>query len=212
MNTSEDKVSQRALIIVDVQNDFLPGGSLAVSNGDEIIPVINQLYDKFEHIIITQDWHPAGHMSFASTYAGKKPFEVIEVSYGAQVLWPDHCVQGSHGAEISTALKTDKAQLIIRKGYHDYVDSYSAFEEADHQTQTGLTGYLKERNIHTLYVVGLATDFCVAWTAMDGVKHGFDVSVIEDATRGIDLDGSLEKAWAAMLAKGVKRIHSTDML
>jgi len=203
--------SQRALIIVDMQYDFLPGGALAVQDSDVIIPFINSLYDKFDNIIVTQDWHPAGHISFASSHEGKKPLDVIETSYGPQVLWPDHCVQGSSGAEISKQVKTDKAQLVIRKGYNIELDSYSAFEEADHSTPTGLAGYLHERGISELYVVGVATDFCVGWTAMDAVKKGFSVSVIEDATKGIDLEGSLADAWDKMQAAGVKRVNSADI-
>lgn len=203
---------QSALLIVDMQYDFLPGGALAVEKGDEIIPVINALYEKFDNVILTQDWHPLKHISFASTHDNKKPFEEMEVSYGKQVLWPDHCVQGSHGASLSLQLQTEKAQLIIRKGFHPNIDSYSAFEEADRKTSTGLAGYLKERGIKSLFVVGLATDYCVAWTAMHGIKYGFEVSVVEDATKGIDLDGSLAKAWSAMSTLGIKRITSADIV
>ena len=201
-----------ALIVVDVQNCFLEGGTLAVKGGNEVVPVINKLSTVFDNIVVTQDWHTAGHASFASTYSGKKPFETTKLTYGTQVLWPDHCVQGTDDAAVSKDLKLPTAQLIIRKGFHKDMDSYSAFEEADHKTATGLAGYLKARGIKTVYVTGLATDFCVAWTAMDARKAGFAASVIEDATRGIDLNGSLAAAWKQMAAKGVKRIQSTDIL
>jgi nicotinamidase/pyrazinamidase len=200
-----------ALIVVDVQNCFLEGGTLAVKGGTEVVPVINQLAPAFENIVVTQDWHTAGHASFASTYAGKNPFETTKLKYGTQVLWPDHCVQGTDDANVSKDLKLPTAQLIIRKGFHKEMDSYSAFEEADHKTATGLAGYLKARGIKTVFITGLATDFCVAWTAMDARKLGFEVYVVEDATRGIDLNGSLAAAWKSMTAKGVKRIQSTDI-
>jgi nicotinamidase/pyrazinamidase len=205
------KPGNAALIVVDVQNCFLEGGTLAVKGGTEVVPVINQLAPLFENIVVTQDWHTAGHASFASSYAGKKPFETTKLSYGSQVLWPDHCVQGTDDANVSKDLKLPTAQLIIRKGFHKEMDSYSAFEEADHKTATGLAGYLKARGIKTVFVTGLATDFCVAWTAMDARKLGFEVYVVEDATRGIDLNGSLAAAWKAMAAKGVKRIQSGDI-
>ncbi|MEJ8845088.1 bifunctional nicotinamidase/pyrazinamidase [Variovorax rhizosphaerae] len=200
-----------ALIVVDVQNCFLDGGTLAVKGGNEVIPVINKLAPAFENIVVTQDWHTAGHASFASTHSGKKPFETTQLKYGTQVLWPDHCVLGTDDAGLAKDLVVPTAQLIIRKGFHKDMDSYSAFEEADHKTATGLAGYLKARRIKTVFITGLATDFCVAWTAMDARKAGFEVYVIEDATRGIDLNGSLAKAWKDMTAKGVKRIQSTDI-
>jgi len=200
-----------ALIVVDVQNCFLDGGTLAVKGGNEVIPVINKLAPAFENIVVTQDWHTAGHASFASAHDGKKPFESTKLSYGQQVLWPDHCVQGTPDAELGKDLKLPTAQLIIRKGFHKEMDSYSAFQEADHKTVTGLAGYLKARGIKTVFVTGLATDFCVAWTAMDARKAGFDVYVVEDATRAIDLNGSLAAAWKQMAAKGVKRIQSGDI-
>ena len=200
------------LVVVDVQYDFLPGGNLAVSGGDEIVPLINALAKKFTNVVLTQDWHPADHVSFASQHAGKAPFETIELDYGPQVLWPDHCVWNSHGAEISHDLDIAHAQLIIRKGYARSIDSYSGFQEADRETLTGLAGYLNERDLGRLFVVGLATDFCVAWTAMDGAAGGFDVTVIEDATRAIDSNGSLAKAWADMEAAGVERIQSRQIL
>jgi nicotinamidase/pyrazinamidase len=200
-----------ALIVVDVQNCFVTGGTLPVAQGEEVVPVINKLSSAFANIIVTQDWHTAGHASFASSYGGKKPFETTTLSYGNQVLWPDHCVQGTEDAALHKDLKLPTAQLIIRKGFNQGVDSYSAFEEADRKTVTGLAGYLKARGIKTLYITGLATDFCVAWTAMDARKAGFEVYVVEDATRGIDLNGSLAAAWKQMAAKGVKRIQSADV-
>jgi len=200
-----------ALIVVDVQNCFVTGGTLPVAKGEEVVPVINKLAKAFDNIVLTQDWHTAGHASFASTYAGKKPFETTKLSYGTQVLWPDHCVQGTQDAALHKDLDVPKAQIIVRKGFHQHVDSYSAFEEADRKTPTGLAGYLKQRGIKRVFVTGLATDFCVAWTAMDARKLGFETYVIEDATRGIDLNGSLATAWKQMTAKGVKRIQSTDI-
>jgi nicotinamidase/pyrazinamidase len=203
--------ARSALIVVDVQNCFVPGGTLPVTKGDEVVPVINRLATAFGNIIVTQDWHTPGHASFASSYAGKKPFETTRLTYGQQVLWPDHCVQGTEDAALHKDLKLPTAQLIIRKGYNKGVDSYSAFEEADRKTVTGLAGYLKARGIKTLYVTGLATDFCVAWTAMDARKAGFEVAVIEDACRAIDLNGSLAAAWKQMAAQGVKRLQSADI-
>ena len=201
-----------ALVVVDVQNCFVTGGTLPVKGGEEVVPVINKLAEKFENVIVTQDWHTPGHTSFASSHPGKKPFETIKLAYGTQVLWPDHCVQGTEDAALHKDLKLPTAQLIIRKGFHKEVDSYSAFEEADRKTLTGLAGYLKARGIKSVYVTGLATDFCVAWTAMDARKAGFEVAVIEDATRAIDLNGSLAAAWKDMAAKGVKRMQSKDIL
>jgi nicotinamidase/pyrazinamidase len=201
-----------ALVVVDVQNCFVPGGTLPVGKGDEVVPVINKLGKAFENVVMTQDWHTPGHASFASSYPGKKPFEMTKLSYGQQVLWPDHCVQGTADADLHKDLKIAHAQLIVRKGYHKNMDSYSAFEEADHKSATGLSGYLKQRGIKTVYITGLATDFCVAWTAMDARKLGFETYVIEDATRAIDLNGSLAAAWKQMAAKGVKRIQSGAIL
>jgi nicotinamidase/pyrazinamidase len=203
--------AKAALIVVDVQNCFIDGGTLPVKGGAEVVPVINKLSAAFENIVVTQDWHTAGHASFASAHGGKKPFETTKLAYGNQVLWPDHCVQGSDDAALHKDLKLPTAQLIIRKGFNKHVDSYSAFEEADRKTATGLAGYLKARGITTVYVTGLATDFCVAWTAMDARKLGFTTYVIEDATRAIDLNGSLAAAWKQMTAKGVKRIQSADI-
>jgi nicotinamidase/pyrazinamidase len=200
-----------ALLVVDVQNCFLPGGSLAVKDGGQVIPVVNRIAGAFQNVILTQDWHTPHHISFASSHPGKKPFEVIRLPYGDQVLWPDHCVQGTESAEISKDLKIPRAQLIIRKGFHHEVDSYSAFLEADKKTYTGLTGYLKERGISKLFITGLATDFCVAWSAVDARRAGLDVYVVEDACRGIDTQGSMAKAWADMEKAGVKRIQSGDL-
>jgi nicotinamidase/pyrazinamidase len=200
------------LVVVDMQYDFLPGGSLAVSGGDEIVPVINTLASKFTNVVFTQDWHPADHISFASQHYGKAPFETVDLPYGSQVLWPDHCVWDTHGAELSAELDVPHGQLIIRKGYNRLIDSYSGFQEADRETLTGLAGYLNERDVDRLYVVGLATDYCVGWTAIDGAAAGFDVSVIEDATRAIDNGGSLAKAWADMAQAGVARVMSKDIL
>jgi nicotinamidase/pyrazinamidase len=200
------------LVVVDMQYDFLPGGSLAVDDGDEIVPLINTLAKRFTNVIFTQDWHPADHISFASQHEGKAPFETVELPYGTQVLWPDHCMWNTHGAELSADLDIPHGQLIIRKGYSRLIDSYSGFQEADRETLTGLAGYLNERDVGRLYVVGLATDFCVGWTAIDGAAAGFDVSVIEDATRAIDNAGSLAKAWADMEEAGVERVMSKDIL
>jgi nicotinamidase/pyrazinamidase len=192
------------LVVVDVQNDFMPGGALAVPKGDEVVPVINRLAARFENVLLTQDWHPRGHASFASSHPGKKAFETIELPYGRQVLWPDHCVQGTAGAAFHPDLDVTRAQLIIRKGHHRDIDSYSGFLEADRKTSTGLAGYLRERGIRELYICGLATDFCVAWTAIDARAAGFDSALIEDASRAIDLDGSLVRARADMHAAGVR--------
>ena len=199
------------LLVIDVQNCFVPGGTLPVKEGDVIVPLINRLAKGFQHVVLTQDWHTPGHASFASTYSGKKPFETISLAYGTQVLWPDHCIQGTPDAELVRDLKIPHAELIIRKGYRKPIDSYSAFYEADGKTPTGLVGYLRERALKQVFLVGLATDFCVAWSAMDARKAGFAAYVIEDATRGIDADGSLAKAWKDMLGAGVKRIQSADL-
>lgn len=207
-----DTGAAAALIVVDVQNCFVPGGTLPVKQGDEVVPVINRLGQAFQNVVLTQDWHTPGHASFASSHPGKKIFDAMRLAYGQQVLWPDHCVQGTEDAALHKDLKLPHAQLIIRKGYNKGVDSYSAFEEADRKTSTGLAGYLKQRGIKTVFVTGLATDFCVAWTAMDARKAGFTTYVIEDATRAIDLNGSLDAAWKQMAAKGVKRIQSADIL
>jgi len=199
------------LVVVDVQNDFMPGGALAVAKGDEVVPVINRLAQRFENMVLTQDWHPRDHASFASTHRGKKPFEMIDLPYGKQVLWPDHCVQGTSGAALHSDLDATKAQLVIRKGFHRDIDSYSGFVEADRKTSTGLAGYLKERGIKTLFVCGLATDFCVGWTALDARAAGFDTTVVDDASRAIDLEGSLARTWADLAAAGVKRTSSARL-
>jgi nicotinamidase/pyrazinamidase len=200
-----------ALIVVDVQNCFLPGGSLAVKDSDKVVPVINKIAKSFENVVMTQDWHTAHHVSFASSHEGKKPFEMIKLAYGNQVLWPDHCVQGTEGAAIAKDINIPQAELIIRKGFHNDVDSYSAFLEADKETKTGLASYLKERRIDTVFITGLATDFCVAWTAIDARHAGLNVYVVDDACRGIDINGSIAKAWDDMTAAGVKKIVSSDI-
>jgi nicotinamidase/pyrazinamidase len=202
----------KALLIVDVQNDFCPGGALAVPGGDEIVPVINKLVYKFDAIIQTQDWHPAGHSSFASSHEGKDPYDTIEVDYGTQVLWPDHCVQGSKGADFHPDLNIKKTQVIIRKGFRPEIDSYSTFFENDQKTTTGLAGYLKQRGITDLYTVGLATDFCVKWSVLDGIDEGFTMHIVEDAVKGINLDGSVQQAWKEMKEKGVKITSSEKIL
>lgn len=208
---SIDIAANDVLVVVDVQYDFLPGGSLAVTDGDAIIPLVNALARRFSHVVLTQDWHPGDHVSFASQHPGKAPFETIELPYGTQVLWPDHCVWATRGAQLSEDLDIPHAQLIIRKGYNRLIDSYSGFQEADRETLTGLGGYLGERDVGRLYVVGLATDFCVGWTAIDAAAGGFDVTVIEDATRAIDTNGSLARAWADMAAAGVERVMSQEI-
>jgi len=200
-----------ALLVIDVQNCFVPGGSLAVKGGDEIVPLINTIAKAFPNVVLTQDWHTRDHVSFASQHEGKKPFETIKLNYGTQVLWPDHCVQGTEGASLVKGLDIPQAQLIIRKGFHRSVDSYSAFLEADRKTQTGLAGYLRDRKINRVFLCGLATDYCVAWSALDARKFGFQAAVIEDASRGIDLNGSLAAAWKDMEKTGVKRLKSSDI-
>jgi nicotinamidase/pyrazinamidase len=194
-----------------VQNDFMPGGALAVPKGDEVVPVINRLAAGFANVVLTQDWHPREHVSFASSHPGRKPFETTRLAYGDQVLWPAHCVQGTRGAELHAGLQIPQAQLVIRKGHHREIDSYSAFMEADRKTATGLAGYLRERGLQQLFLCGLATDFCVAWTALDARAAGFDVSVIEDACRAIDLQGSLASAWKQMQQAGVRRTSSAEL-
>ena len=198
--------AQAVLIVVDVQNGFMPGGGLPVARGDEVVPIINALSQQFANVVLTQDWHPAGHASFASSHTGKQPYEVMQMPYGPQVLWPDHCVQGTQDAALHKDLHIPHAQLIVRKGFHAGVDSYSAFQEADRKTSTGLAAYLKARNLSEVHVCGLATDFCVAWTALDARSAGFEVSVHEAACRAIDLNGSLQAAWEQMRAAGVQRV------
>jgi nicotinamidase/pyrazinamidase len=191
------------LIIVDVQNDFCPGGALAVPHGDQIVPAVNRLAAEFAHVVLTQDWHPRGHTSFASSHAGKTPFDTIDVSYGQQILWPDHCVQGTRGAALHPDLDVPHAELVLRKGFRTAIDSYSAFFENDRRTPTGLVGYLKERRFERITLCGLATDFCVFYSAIDGHQTGFEVTVATDACRGIDMDGSLSQAMRSMNEAGV---------
>ena len=194
----------QALIVIDVQNDFCPGGALAVAEGDRIVPGINALMRAFGAVILTQDWHPAGHSSFASSHTGKTPFETAEMAYGTQVLWPDHCVQGTQGAAFHDGLDTDRADMVLRKGYNRKIDSYSAFFENDRKTPTGLHGYLQTRGIRELTMVGLATDFCVHFSAMDAASLGYSVSVRRDLCRAIDMDGSLDAAISGMALAGIK--------
>jgi nicotinamidase/pyrazinamidase len=200
-----------ALLAIDLQYDFMPGGTLAVPDGDAVVPVVNRLGRRFANVVLTQDWHPPRHASFASSHAGRKPFDTMRLAYGEQVLWPDHCVQGTSGAALHEDLDLPQAQLVIRKGYHPGVDSYSAFREADRTTQTGLAGYLRERGITQIYACGLATDFCVAWSALDAAQAGFTVHVVEEACRAIDLGGSLAKAWSDMRTAGIERISAAAL-
>ena len=202
------RVDDAALVVVDVQNDFCPGGALEVPDGDAVVPAINRIAPRFAARILTQDWHPPGHRSFASSHPGRAPFETAELAYGEQVLWPDHCVQGTDGAAFHPDLATDGADLVLRKGFRPGIDSYSAFQENDRRTSTGLAGYLRGRGVSRLVFVGLATDFCVAWSAIDGAREGFEVAVVEDACRAIDLDGSLAAAWKEMAAAGVARVRT----
>lgn len=197
-------MSREALIVIDMQNDFCPGGALAVSEGDAIVPLVNALIEVFPHVILTQDWHPAGHKSFASSHPGKAPFESVTMPYGEQTLWPDHCVIGTEGAAFHPALRWDKAELVVRKGFRPRIDSYSAFFENDRATPTGLGGTLRERGLDKLTLVGLATDYCVAYSALDARRLGFSVTVKLDACRGIDLNGSVEKMIGEMRGAGVK--------
>lgn len=199
------------LLVVDVQNDFCPGGALAVPNGDEIVPLINRIAQGFNHVLMTQDWHPPGHRSFASSHPGKQPFETVALPYGRQVLWPDHCVQGSAGAAFHRDLALTKAELVIRKGFNREIDSYSAFFENDRRTPTGLTGYLRTRGFERVFLAGLATDFCVGFSALDAAKEGFEALVVEDACRAIDLDGSLAAARSAMAEAGVKTVAAAAL-
>jgi nicotinamidase/pyrazinamidase len=204
--TPDPQAGDTALLVVDVQHDFLPGGALAVPGGDGVIGPVNALAARFATVVLTQDWHPPGHASFASAHPGRKPFETIALPYGPQVLWPDHCVMGSHGAGFHPALAADRAQLILRKGGNASVDSYSAFLEADRRSRTGLDGWLGSRGIRHLVIAGLATDYCVLWSALDARSAGLSVTVVEEACRGIDLDGGLGRAWAEMAAAGVRRL------
>jgi nicotinamidase/pyrazinamidase len=210
MNRKPDAANS-ALIVIDLQNDFCPGGALAVSGGDEIVPLVNRLAGSFDHVILTQDWHPAGHSSFASSHAGKAPFASIQMPYGAQTLWPDHCVQGTRGAEFHKDLRWTKAELVVRKGFRKAVDSYSAFFENDRKTPTGLAGCLRERGLTNLTLVGLATDYCVAYSALDAARLGFRTAVLVDACRAIDLQGSLAEAEKQMRAAGVRLGKTADL-
>ncbi|WP_322043501.1 bifunctional nicotinamidase/pyrazinamidase [Paraburkholderia sp. J67] len=200
------------LLLIDLQYDFMPGGALAVAQGDEVVPVANRLAQDFRQVVLTQDWHPAEHVSFAANHAGRKPFETIALPYGEQVLWPTHCMQGTQGAQLHRDLDVPQARALIRKGHHAQVDSYSAFLEADRTTPTGLAGYLREIGAKRVYCCGLATDYCVAWSALDARAAGFETVLIEDASRAIDLNGSLAAAWEQLLAAGVKRAQSADVL
>lgn len=199
------------LIVVDLQYDFLPGGSLAVAGGDQIIGPINQMASKFTHVVMTQDWHPQDHISFASNHDHAEPFQIMQLPYGPQVLWPDHCVWDTRGAQFSRDVDIPHCEMIIRKGYNEVVDSYSGFQEADRRSKTGLEGYLRERNFKRLFIAGLATDFCVNWTALDARTAGFETFVVEDLTRAIDTNGSLATAWSDMTMAGVRRISSEDI-
>ena len=198
------------LIVIDVQNDFCSGGSLAVPGGETVVPLINRLAARFAHVILTQDWHPADHLSFASSHAAKQPFETVDAPYGPQILWPDHCVQGMPGAAFHPGLDIPRAELVLRKGFRRGIDSYSAFYENDRKTATGLAGYLRERGLRNLYLAGLAFDFCVYYSAEDGHREGFAVSVIEDACRAIDMNGSASAAKAKLAERGIACIGSAD--
>jgi nicotinamidase/pyrazinamidase len=198
-----------ALLVIDVQNDFMPGGALAVADGDAVVPIINTLATKFDHVILTQDWHPTAHMSFATTHADKQPYETIQAPYGPQTLWPEHCLQHTHGAAFHPALDIPHAELILRKGFRRYIDSYSAFLENDHFTPTGLAGYLRERGLQRLFLSGLAYDFCVRYSAIDGKHLGFETIVIEDATRPVNLPNSVAETNAALAAVNIPRIVSS---
>lgn len=206
MTPAKIRPHEDVLLIIDVQNDFCPGGALAVSDGDAVVPVINRLSHRFAHVVLTQDWHPAGHSSFASRHPGSAPFQTIAMPYGPQTLWPDHCIQGTTGAAFHPKLETDKAELVIRKGFRGAIDSYSAFFENDRTTPTGLAGYLRERGLRQVFLAGLATDFCVHYSAMDARRLGFETVVIDAGCRAIDLGGSLASAHAQMAEAGVQRV------
>jgi nicotinamidase/pyrazinamidase len=206
------KHADQVLLVIDVQNDFMPGGPLAVPDADRIVPLINRLAQDFEHVVLAQDWHPADHISFAANHTSRAPFETITLPYGPQVLWPVHCVQGTPGAALHRDLDIPHARLVIRKGHHQDIDSYSAFLEADGTTRTGLAGYLRDLGVTRVYCCGLATDYCVAFSALDARLAGFEVAVIDDASRAIDLDGSLDKAWKEMRAAGIAKVNADDVL
>jgi nicotinamidase/pyrazinamidase len=199
------------LLVIDVQNDFCPGGNLAVAGGDEVVAPVNRLAGRFASVVLTQDWHPPGHRSFASAHRGRKPFETVQLAYGPQVLWPDHCVQGTRGAELHEGLHVPHAQLVLRKGCNPDIDSYSAFFENDRRTATGLAGYLRERGITRIFVAGLAYDFCVRYTCEDARRAGFEAVVISDACRAIDADGSLAAAGRALAELGVREANTSDL-
>ncbi len=201
-----------ALIAVDLQNDFCPGGALAVPDGDAVVPIVNDLARRFTIAVFTQDWHPSGHVSFAGSHPGRKPFESIDLPYGPQVLWPAHCVQGTLGADFHPGVDVREATLVIRKGWHQGIDSYSTFYENDHTTSTGLAGYLRDLGVRTVFLAGLATDFCVAWSALDARRLGFDVVVVEDACRAIDLNGSLAAAREQMATAGVRFVSAASLI
>ena len=195
------------LLIIDVQNDFCPGGALAVADGDAVVPVINRLAERFNHVVLTQDWHPPGHSSFATSHPGAAAFDTISMPYGQQTLWPDHCIQGTPGAAFHPQLATDRAELVIRKGFRAAIDSYSAFYENDRRTPTGLAGYLRERGLRRIFLAGLATDYCVHYSAVDARRLGFDTVLVEAGCRAIDLAGSLDAAWVGMADAGVLRVN-----
>jgi len=196
------------LLVIDVQNDFCSGGALAVADGDAVVPFINRLAERFGHVALTQDWHPAGHSSFATSHPGSSPFQTINMPYGQQTLWPDHCIQGTPGSAFHPQLQTQRAQLVVRKGFRSAIDSYSAFFENDRRTPTGLAGYLRDRGLKRVFLVGLATDFCVHYSAVDARRLGFDAVLIEAGCRAIDLAGSLDAAWDGMAQAGVQRVSN----
>jgi nicotinamidase/pyrazinamidase len=196
------------LLVIDVQNDFCSGGALAVADGDAVVPFINRLAERFGHVALTQDWHPAGHSSFATSHPGSSPFQTISMPYGQQTLWPDHCIQGTPGSAFHPQLQTQRAQLVVRKGFRSAIDSYSAFFENDRRTPTGLAGYLRDRGLKRVFLVGLATDFCVHYSAVDARRLGFDAVLIEAGCRAIDLAGSLDAAWDGMAQAGVQRVSN----
>ena len=212
MTDSFDIRESDVLLVVDVQNDFCPGGALAVAHGDEVVAIINRLATRFRHVVLTQDWHPAGHQSFVSSHPARKPFDVIEVAYGPQILWPEHCVQGTRGAEFRADLAIPHAQLVLRKGYHRAIDSYSAFYENDRRTPTGLSAYLRERGFVRVFLAGLALDFCVRFSAEDAVRERFAVVVVEDACRAIDVDGSLAAARASFATLKIECVDSSTII
>ena len=201
----------QALIVVDVQKDFLETGALPVKDGSQVVPVINRISPKFKHVVFTQDWHPQGHISFASSHSGEAPYSTIDIPYGKQVLWPEHCVQNTTGADFADGLNAENGDCFVKKGAHSDIDSYSAFLEADRKTKTDLGVWLKSQGITEVFVCGLTTDFCVSWTALDAADEGFKVSVIEDASRGIDVNGSLDEARASWKKRGIKRIDSSEI-